>query len=41
MNNWVMAGIVAEESITVSLGALRIIIADKEHRITKDFYVSL
>ncbi len=40
MDNWVMAGIVAEVSITVSHGVLGIIIADKARKITKDFYVS-
>lgn len=40
MDNWVMAGIAAEASVTVSHGVLEVIIADKAHRITKDFYVS-
>ena len=35
-----MAGIVAKASFPISHGVLGIIIADKTHRITKDFYVS-
>lgn len=40
MDNWVMAGIVAEVSITISHGVLGIIIEDKARKITKDFHVS-
>lgn len=40
MDNWVMAGIIAEASITISHSVLGVIIADKARRITKDFYVS-
>lgn len=40
MDNWVMSGIVAEASITISHGVLSVIIADKARKITKDFYVS-
>lgn len=40
MDNWVMAGIVEEVSVTVSHGVLGIIIEDKARRIIKDFYVS-
>lgn len=40
MDNWVMAGIIAEANFTISHGVLGIVIADKTHRITKDFYVS-
>lgn len=40
MDNWVMSGIVAEASITISHGVLGVIIADKARKITKDFYVS-
>ena len=40
IDNWVMSGIVAEASITISHGVLGVVIADKARKITKDFYVS-
>lgn len=40
MDNWVMAGIVAEVSVTISHGVLGVIIEDKAKKITKDFHVS-
>ncbi len=40
MDNWVMAGVVAEAGITISLGVLGAVIDDRSKHITKDFYVS-
>lgn len=40
MDNWVMAGVVAEASISIAHGVLGIMVADKARKITKDFHVS-
>lgn len=40
MDHWVMAGLLATTSVTVTMGAFSIMVCDKVQKIRKDFYAS-